>query len=115
MFRLAARTARVPLLRSSIATSISRPVRFYAVEPISKQEVTERALQALKTVTAIQESKLTLESSFKNDLGLDSLDTVEALVALEEEFDLEFPDKISDNINNVKEAVDWIYEQEQKA
>lgn len=115
MFKLALRTARVPLIRTPIVSNISRPIRFYAVEPISKLEVTQRALEALKTVTAIQESKLTLESSFKNDLGLDSLDTVEALVALEEEFDLEFPDKVSDGITNVQEAVDYIYQQEQKA
>lgn len=106
MFRLALTSARF------VKTPMVNSLRFYAAEPITKQQVTERALTALKTVTAIQESKLTLTSSFKQDLGLDSLDTVEALVALEEEFDLEFPDKVSDGINNVQEAVDYIYEQE---
>ena len=62
---------------------------FYVAPPISKDEVTSRAIQALKTVAPLQESNITLESSFQKDLGLDSLDTVEALVALEEEFDLE--------------------------
>lgn len=47
-------------------------------------------------------------------MGLDSLDTVEALVALEEEFDIEIPDKISDEIKTVGQAVDYIFEEEQK-
>lgn len=110
MFRLAARTLRAPILR----TSAAQPVRFYAVAPISKAEVTQRAFEALKTVAALQESKISLEANFQKDLGLDSLDTVEALVALEEEFDLEIPDKISDEIKTVGQAVDYIYEEEQK-
>ena len=68
----------------------------------------------MKTVAPLQESNITLESSFQKDLGLDSLDTVEALVALEEEFDLEIPDKISDEIKTVGEAVDYIYKEESK-
>lgn len=108
MFRLAARTA----VRFPVRALPS--VRFYAVAPITKDEVTKRAFEALKTVAALQESKLTVDASFQKDLGLDSLDTVEALVALEEEFDLEIPDKISDEIKTVGEAIDYIYEEEQK-
>ena len=114
MFKLSLRSVRAPVAKLAFAPRIVAPSRFYAVAPISREEVTQRAFEALKTVTAIQESKLTLESSFQKDLGLDSLDTVEALVALEEEFDLEIPDKISDEIKTVKEAVDYIYQEEQK-
>lgn len=113
MFRLAIRAARAPVVARTTFATIN-PVRFYAVAPISREEVTTRAFEALKTVAALQESKLSLEASFQKDLGLDSLDTVEALVALEEEFDLEIPDKISDEIKTVGEAVDYIYEEEQK-
>lgn len=95
-------------------TKFVQPIRFYAAAPLSKEEVTSRAIEALKTVAALQESKITLEANFQKDLGLDSLDTVEALVALEEEFDLEIPDKISDEIKTVGQAVDYIYEEEQK-
>lgn len=112
MFRLAARAARAPI-RAPLS-KLAQPVRFYAAPPISKEEVTTRAFEALKTVAALQESKITLEANFQKDLGLDSLDTVEALVALEEEFDLEIPDKISDEIKTVGQAVDYIYEEEQK-
>ena len=114
MFRLAARAARAPVARASLTSNFVKPIRFYAVAPITKEEVTTRAFDALKTVAALHESKLSLEASFQKDLGLDSLDTVEALVALEEEFDLEIPDKISDDIKTVGEAVNYIYGEEQK-
>lgn len=110
MFRFALRTVRAPVAR----TSFIKPIRFYAAPPLSKEEITTRAIQALKTVAPLQESNISLESSFQKDLGLDSLDTVEALVALEEEFDLEIPDKISDEIKTVGEAVDYIFKEESK-
>ncbi|KAJ8143924.1 hypothetical protein OXX80_002500 [Metschnikowia pulcherrima] len=110
MFRLAARTLRAPVLR----TAVAQPIRFYAAAPITKEEVTQRAFEALKTLAALQESKISLEANFQKDLGLDSLDTVEALVALEEEFDLEIPDKVSDDIKTVGQAVDYIFQEEQK-
>lgn len=113
MFRFVARSARVAT-RAPLASTFIKPVRFYAVAPITKDEVTTRAFEALKTVAALQESKITLESSFQKDLGLDSLDTVEALVALEEEFDLEIPDKVSDEIKTVGEAVNYIFQEETK-
>lgn len=112
MFKFAVRAARAPVAR--LPTRFVQPIRFYAVAPISKEEVTKRAFEALKTVAALQESEIALTSSFQKDLGLDSLDTVEALVALEEEFDLEIPDKVSDEIKTVGEAVNYIFEEEQK-
>lgn len=112
MFRLA-RTVRAPVARL-VLPRLAQPVRFYAVAPITKEEVISRAIEALKTVAALQESTITLESNFTKDLGLDSLDTVEALVALEEEFDLEIPDKVSDEIKTVGQAVEYIFEEEQK-
>ncbi|KAI5964884.1 uncharacterized protein KGF55_001955 [Candida pseudojiufengensis] len=114
MFRFTAR----PLIRSiKISQPITRsitPIRFYVSPPITRDEIINRAFEALKTVGSIQESNITLDSSFQKDLGLDSLDTVEALVALEEEFDLEIPDKIADDIKTVGEAVDYIVKEEQK-
>lgn len=111
MFRLALRSVRSPVVAR---TSFIKPIRFYVAPPLSRDEITTRAIQALKTVAPLQESNITLESSFQKDLGLDSLDTVEALVALEEEFDLEIPDKISDEIKTVGEAVDYIFKEESK-
>jgi NADH dehydrogenase (ubiquinone) 1 alpha/beta subcomplex 1, acyl-carrier protein len=51
---------------------------------------------------------VTLDAHFKNDLGLDSLDTVEIVMALEEEFGFEIPDSETDKIDSVKLAVDFI-------
>lgn len=115
MFKPVFRSIRPALVsaRAPLASNFVRPVRFYAAAPISKEEVTTRAFEALKTVAALQESKLSAEASFQKDLGLDSLDTVEALVALEEEFDLEIPDNISDEIKTVGEAIEYIYKEEQ--
>ncbi|MEM9213650.1 MAG: acyl carrier protein [Cyanobacteria bacterium P01_F01_bin.150] len=48
------------------------------------------------------------EQSFVNDLGADSLDTVELVMALEEEFDTEIPDEEAENITTVQAAVDYI-------
>ncbi|CBN58394.1 MULTISPECIES: acyl carrier protein [Kamptonema] len=51
------------------------------------------------------------ESSFANDLGADSLDTVELVMALEEEFDIEIPDEAAEGIATVQAAVDFINSQ----
>ena len=49
-------------------------------------------------------------ASFANDLGADSLDTVELVMALEEEFDIEIPDEAAESIGTVQAAVDFIQE-----
>ncbi|NEP88983.1 MAG: acyl carrier protein [Okeania sp. SIO2C2] len=51
------------------------------------------------------------ESNFANDLGADSLDTVELVMALEEEFDIEIPDEVAEQISTVQAAVDYIEKQ----
>ena len=70
-----------------------------------------------KTVTGIvceqlgvSESEVKTDSSFVDDLGADSLDTVELVMALEEEFDLEIADEDAEKISTVQEAVDYIVE-----
>ena len=50
------------------------------------------------------------EASFANDLGADSLDTVELVMALEEEFDIDIPDEAAESIGTVQPAVDFIKE-----
>ncbi|MCW6037921.1 acyl carrier protein [Spirulina subsalsa FACHB-351] len=54
------------------------------------------------------EGKITPEASFANDLNADSLDTVELVMALEEEFDIEIPDEVAEQIDTVGKAVDHI-------
>jgi acyl carrier protein len=54
------------------------------------------------------ESQVTGEASFMDDLGADSLDTVELVMALEEEFDIEISDEDAEKIQTVQDAVDYI-------
>ena len=56
----------------------------------------------------IDESKVSLESKFIDDLGADSLDTVELVMAFEEQFDIEIPDDAAETILTVQNAVDFI-------
>ena len=56
----------------------------------------------------IEEEKVTEEASFIDDLGADSLDTVELVMAFEEEFECEIPDDAAEKIQTVKDAIDFI-------
>ena len=56
----------------------------------------------------VDEAKVTDDASFIDDLGADSLDTVELVMALEEEFETEIPDDEAEKITTVKEAMDYV-------
>lgn len=72
----------------------------------------ENIEQRIKKIVAeqlgVNEAEVKNESSFVNDLGADSLDTVELVMALEEEFECEIPDEQAEKINTVQEAIDYI-------
>lgn len=56
----------------------------------------------------IEEDEITMEASFLDDLGADSLDLVELIMALEEEFDMEFPDEDAEKVATVGDVVEYI-------
>lgn len=56
----------------------------------------------------VDESKISMEASFADDLGADSLDLVELIMALEEQFEIEIPDEDAESIITVKDAVDYV-------
>jgi acyl carrier protein len=56
----------------------------------------------------VDEDEVTLDASFTDDLGADSLDIVELVMALEEEFSIEIPDEEAENIGRVREAINYI-------
>jgi acyl carrier protein len=72
--------------------------------------VQDRVTKIVVEQLGVKEDDVTLESSFVDDLGADSLDTVELVMALEEEFDTEIPDEDAEKITTVKEAIDYINE-----
>ncbi|MEG4074640.1 acyl carrier protein [Microcoleus sp. Pol14C2] len=57
----------------------------------------------------VDASQVTINANFANDLGADSLDAVELIMAIEEEFDIEIPDEVAEQISTVQQAVDYIY------
>ncbi|MGB0722598.1 MAG: acyl carrier protein [Gammaproteobacteria bacterium] len=70
--------------------------------------VEERVRKIVVEQLGVQEENVTQEASFVDDLGADSLDTVELVMALEEEFECEIPDEEAEKITTVKEAIDYI-------
>jgi len=72
--------------------------------------VAERIKQIVAEQLGVEEDQVTTEASFMDDLGADSLDTVELVMALEEEFDIEISDEDAEKIQTVKNAIDYIGE-----
>ena len=70
--------------------------------------VEERVRKIVVEQLGVTEDEVTMEASFVDDLGADSLDTVELVMALEEEFETEIPDEEAEKITTVKLAVDYI-------
>lgn len=70
--------------------------------------VFEKVKEIIVEQLGVEEEDVTLESSFIDDLGADSLDIVELIMALEEEFDLEIPDEDAEKITLVGDVVDYI-------
>jgi acyl carrier protein len=70
--------------------------------------IEERVKKVVVHKFEIKPEEATMEASFVDDLGLDSLDTVELVMALEEEFDTEIPDEVAEKIRTIQQAVDYI-------
>jgi len=72
--------------------------------------VAERIKQIVAEQLGVDEDQVTTDASFMDDLGADSLDTVELVMALEEEFDIEISDEDAEKIQTVQNAIDYISE-----
>ncbi len=70
--------------------------------------VEERVKKIVVEQLGVSEDEVSTEASFVDDLGADSLDTVELVMALEEEFECEIPDEEAEKITTVQQAVDYI-------
>lgn len=72
------------------------------------ENVQERVVKIMVDQHGVDESKISPEVSFVDDLGMDSLDTVELVMALEEEFGVEIPDEDAEKIATVADAISYI-------
>jgi acyl carrier protein len=75
---------------------------------MSQADIFERVKKIVVDQLSVEADTINPQSNFANDLGADSLDTVELVMALEEEFDIEIPDEAAEKITTVQEAVDYI-------
>ena len=72
------------------------------------ENIEQRVKKIVAEQLGVNEADIKIESSFVDDLGADSLDTVELVMALEEEFECEIPDEEAEKITTVKQAVDYV-------
>ncbi|MGK7957334.1 MAG: acyl carrier protein [Crocosphaera sp.] len=79
------------------------------------QDIFEKVQDIVAEQLEVDKEKVTPEANFANDLGADSLDTVELVMALEEEFDIEIPDEAAEGIATVGTAVEYIEKEKAKA
>ena len=73
--------------------------------------IAERVNKIIVDKLGVDESEVTAEASFTNDLGADSLDTVELIMEFEKEFDISIPDEQAENIQTVGQAVSYLESQ----
>ncbi|KAL9704695.1 hypothetical protein quinque_008213 [Culex quinquefasciatus] len=85
---------------------------YSAKEPLTLQLIKERVLLVLKLYDKVNPEKLSLESHFINDLGLDSLDHVEVIMAMEDEFGFEIPDGDAEKLFKPADIVQYIADKE---
>ncbi|MEB3198697.1 MAG: acyl carrier protein [Candidatus Sericytochromatia bacterium] len=74
----------------------------------SESEVFERIKKIVIERLDVSDASVTLDAGFTEDLGADSLDTVELVMAFEEEFNVEIPDEDAENIKTIRDAVNYV-------
>jgi acyl carrier protein len=92
-----------------LCRSIRKPIK-----RIHMSNIAERVSKIIVDKLGVDESEVTQEASFTNDLGADSLDTVELIMEFEKEFDISIPDEQAENIQTVGQAVSYLEEQTEK-
>jgi acyl carrier protein len=103
--------AQKPVLKKKLC----RPIKNYTFDPVLNHIIFNKMSEVAKKVTAIivdklgvEEAEVTREASFTNDLGADSLDTVELIMEFEKEFNIAIPDDQAEKIATVGQAIDYI-------
>ncbi|RKP11036.1 acyl carrier protein [Thamnocephalis sphaerospora] len=94
--------------RRAAPVSASMFARWYAASGLSREQIEERVLHVVKGFDGVKAEVVTPAAHFSKDLQMDSLDTVELVMMIENEFSVEIPDEDADAIQTVKQAVDYI-------
>ncbi|KAG2023398.1 hypothetical protein CC2G_001057 [Coprinopsis cinerea AmutBmut pab1-1] len=111
LFRLATRSTALSRAAWSARTTprfILPRATYASGSGLSRDAIQSRIFDVLKGYEKVDPSKITPTASFSKDLGLDSLDAVEVVMAVEEEFSIEIPDAEADEIQTVAQAIDYI-------
>ncbi|ELK12101.1 acyl carrier protein, mitochondrial [Pteropus alecto] len=99
----------VPLSVPQVPGRVTQPCRLYSdAPPLTLEGIKDRVLYVLKLYDKIDPEKLSVNSHFMKDLGLDSLDQVEIIMAMEDEFGFEIPDIDAEKLMCPQEIVDYI-------
>ena len=75
---------------------------------MSNADIDKRVKKIIAEQLGVKEEQITPQASFVDDLGADSLDIVELVMALEEEFECEIPDEDAEKITSVQQAIDYV-------
>ena len=75
---------------------------------MTEKEVFDKVQIIIAEQLGVEKDQVTKDANFANDLGADSLDTVELVMAIEEAFNIEIPDETAEKISNLQQAVDFI-------
>ena len=94
------------------STFVSQKRHYSEAYPLTFKMITDRTLLVLKLYDKIDPEKLTLESHFINDLGLDSLDHVEIIMAIEDEFGFEIPDDFAEKLLTPAKIIQYVADHE---
>jgi len=104
----------VTLVHTARGQGPGRPVGCEPLSPaaMSQEAIFEKVRSIVADQLSVDAAEVKPESNFQNDLGADSLDTVELVMALEESFDIEIPDEAAEGITTVGDAVKYILEKQ---
>ncbi|XP_018416772.1 PREDICTED: acyl carrier protein, mitochondrial [Nanorana parkeri] len=105
---LSRRAEPAPLLSTQVSNHLYQSCRQYCAPPLTLEGIADRVLYVLKLYDKVDPEKLTVNSHFMKDLGLDSLDQVEIIMAMEDEFGFEIPDADGEKLMTPQEIVDYV-------
>ncbi|KAI7851421.1 acyl carrier protein-like protein [Circinella umbellata] len=108
LFNAASRAATYSVRQQTAVRAVPAVFARLYTTGLTRENVETRVLDIVKGFDKVDSSKVNATSNFINDLGLDSLDTVEVVMAIEEEFGVEIQDKDADEIKSIQQAVDYI-------